>query len=128
LFNDVYFLEKNSKLKLLVKKHLTLFKQVGRINNILEKKELNKNTIQILALNEKISVRFNEDINLASQKQGILQKLAILEKQADVLKNKLNNQSYLKNAPKEIVKNDKKLLYEITIEDAKLRSIVSSIN
>tara|TARA_X000001036_G_scaffold428702_1_gene458842 strand:+ start:33 stop:2681 length:2649 start_codon:yes stop_codon:yes gene_type:complete len=128
LFSDVFFLEKKSKLKLLVKKHLTLFKQVGRINNILEKKELNKNTIQILALNEKISVRFNEDINLASQKQGILQKLAILEKQADVLKNKLNNQSYLKNAPKEIVKNDKKLLYEITIEDAKLRSIVSSIN
>ncbi|MDC0530532.1 hypothetical protein OAN91_04345, partial [Pelagibacteraceae bacterium] len=64
----------------------------------------------------------------ASQKQGILQKLAILEKKSNVLKNKLNNQLYLKNAPKEIVKNDKKLLNEITIEEAKLRSIVSSIN
>jgi valyl-tRNA synthetase len=128
LFSDVFFLEKKSKLKFLVKKHLTLFKQVGRVNYILEKKELNKNTIQILALNEKISVRFNEDINLASQKQGILQKLAILEKKSNVLKNKLNNQLYLKNAPKEIVKNDKKLLNEITIEEAKLRSIVSSIN
>ena len=32
------------------------------------------------------------------------------------------------NAPKEIVQNDKKLVKELTIEDEKLRSIVSSIN
>ena len=44
------------------------------------------------------------------------------------LKNKLNNKSYLKNAPKDIVQNDKKLLKELTVEDNKLRSIVSSIN
>ena len=128
LFNDVYFLEKNSKLKALVKKYLTLFKQVGRINNILENKEVNKNTVEILALNEKISIKFHEDVDLTSQKQGILQKLVNLEKKSNGLKNKLNNQAYLKNAPKEIVQNDKKLLNELTIEDEKLRSIVSSIN
>ena len=33
-----------------------------------------------------------------------------------------------KNAPKEIIKNDQKLLNELTIEDEKLRSIVLSIN
>ena len=32
------------------------------------------------------------------------------------------------NAPKEIVQNDKNLVEELTIEDEKLRSIVSSIN
>ena len=42
--------------------------------------------------------------------------------------NKLKNKAYVKNAPKEIVQNDKKLLKELTIEDSKLRSIVSSIN
>ena len=52
-----------------------------------------------------------------SQKDGILQKLAKLEKQYNGLKNKLNNQAYLKNAPKEIIKNDQKLLHELTIED-----------
>ncbi|MDA8676829.1 hypothetical protein N9L63_01940 [Candidatus Pelagibacter bacterium] len=57
-----------------------------------------------------------------------MQKLAKLEKQSNGLKNKLNNQAYLKNAPKEIIKNDQKLLDELTIEDEKLRSIVSSIN
>jgi valyl-tRNA synthetase len=126
LFSDVYFSEKNSKLKSLVKKHLTLFKQVGRINNILEKNTIN--SIEILTINEKISIKFSEDIDLASQKDGILQKLEKLEKQSNALKNKLNNKGYLKNAPKEIVRNDKKLLNELTIEDEKLRSIVSSIN
>jgi valyl-tRNA synthetase len=41
---------------------------------------------------------------------------------------KLQNKAYLKNAPKEIVKNDKDLLKDLIIEDNKLRSIVSSIN
>ena len=128
LFSDIYFIEKKSKLNPLVKKHITLFKQVGRIDDILKKKEVDKNTIEILALNEKISLKFNEDIDLISQKQTILQKLDNLEKQITGLRNKLNNKAYLKNAPKEIVQNDKKLLKELTVEDDKLRSIVSSIN
>ena len=128
LFSDVYFSEKNSKLDILVKKHITLFKQVGRITNIFKNKEVNKNTIKILTLNEKIALKFSEDIDLTSQKQNILQKLANLEKQMNGLKNRLNNKGYLKNAPKEIVQNDKKLFKELTIEDNKLRSIVSSIN
>ena len=109
-----------------MKKHSSLFKQVGRIKNILEKKEIN--SLEILTLNEKVSIKFSEDIDLISQKESILQKLAKLEKQSNGLNNKLNNQAYLKNAPKEIVQNDKKLLKELTIEDEKLRSIVSSIN
>ena len=45
-----------------------------------------------------------------------------------MLNNKLKNKAYVKNAPKEIVQNDKILVEELTIEDEKLRSIVSSIN
>ena len=110
-----------------MKNNITLIKQIGRINNILKNKEINKNTINILSLNEKISLKFNEDIDLVSQKQRILQKLANLNKQTIGLKNKLSNKAYLKKAPKDIVQNDKKLLKEITIEDEKLRSIVTSI-
>jgi valyl-tRNA synthetase len=128
LFSDVYFIEKKSKLSLLAQKHINLFKQVGRVNKILEEKEVDKNTIEILTLNEKISIKFNEDIDLASQKESILQKLANLEKKINGLQNKLNNRAYLKNAPKSIVQNDKRLLKQLTIEEDKLRSIVSSIN
>ena len=121
------FFEKSSKLNILVNNHITLVKQVGRINNIFKEKETN-NTIEILVLNEKISLKFNEDIDLISQKKNILQKLSNLENQINRLKNKLNNKAYLKNAPTNIVQNDKKLLKELTVEDEKLRSIVSSIN
>ena len=128
LFCDISFSEKSSKLNLLVKKNITLVKQVGRINNILQNNETNKNAIKILVLNEKVSLRFSEDIDFASQKQNIMQKLTNLEKQTNIIKNKLKNKAYLKNAPKDIVKNDKRLLEELTIEDEKLRSIVTSIN
>ena len=49
-------------------------------------------------------------------------------KQIAGLNNKLKNKAYLKNAPKEIVQNDKKLVKDLIVEDEKLRSIVSSIN
>ena len=128
LFCDVFFVEKSSKLNLLIKKNITLVKQVGRINSFLKKNVTTKNTIKILALNEKVSLKFSEDIDLASQKQSILQKLANIEKQTNIIKNKLTNKAFLKNAPKDIVKNDKRVLGELTIEDEKLRSIVTSIN
>ena len=89
---------------------------------------INNNTIEILSQNEKISLNFNENIDLASQKMRIYQKIENLNKQIKTLDNKLKNKAYVKNAPKEMVQNDKKLLKELTIEDSKLRSIVSSIN
>ena len=57
-----------------------------------------------------------------------MKKLANIEKQTNIIKNKLTNKAFLKNAPKDIVKNDKRVLGELTIEDEKLRSIVTSIN
>ena len=128
LFCDVFFLEKSSKLKSIIKNNFTFAKQVGRINKILDSKNIDKNSINILSMNEKISLKFNENIDLISQKQKISQKIDILDKQMNIIKNKLNNKAYLKNAPKEIVQNDKRLLKELTVEDNKLRSIVSSIN
>jgi len=128
LYCEVFFMEKTSKLKSLLKNNLILAKQVGRINDISKSKLSDKNTVQILSMNEKISLKFNENIDLISQKQRISQKINKLDKQMNSLRNKLNNKFYLKNAPKDIVQNDKKLLKELTVEDNKLRSIVSSIN
>ena len=127
LFCDVLFLEKSSKLKSIIKDNFQLVKSVARINNIFNKKTADKNTINILSQNEKILLSFNEDIDLVSQKEAILKKISTLNKQINNLENKLKNKAYLNNAPKEIVQNDKKLLKELSIEDNKLRSIVSSI-
>ena len=102
--------------------------ELGQNFNVLKSKKIDNNTIEILSQNEKISLNFNENIDLASQKIRISQKIENLNKQINALDNKLKNKAYVKNAPKEIVQNDKKLLKELTVEDSKLRSIVSSIN
>ena len=57
-----------------------------------------------------------------------MEKIVKIKNQIEALNNKLKNKGYTKNAPREIVQNDKKLLKELTIEDEKLRSIVLSIN
>ena len=105
-----------------------MIKQVGRVTSIIKNKQVNKRLIDIYVLKEKISLGFSEDVDLGSQKQRILQKIDGIKKQIDDLNNKLKNKAYIKNAPKEIVQNDKKLVKELTVEDEKLRSIVSSIN
>ena len=128
LYCDIYFLEKHSKLNRIVQANLEFAKHVGRINDIIRSKKTDNNAIEILSQNEKISLSFKEDIDLKSQKKIITQKVENLKKEIITLEKKLKNPAYIKNAPKEIVQNDKKLLKELTIEDSKLRSIVSSIN
>ncbi len=107
---------------------MNLVKQVGRISDILENKNIDKNNIDILVLKEKLTLKFNENIDLSSQKTRILQKIEAINNQISNLNIKLKNKAYIKNAPKEIVQNDKKIVKELTVEDEKLRSIVSSIN
>ena len=124
---DLFFSEKSTSLQKLVKDNFNMISRVGRISKIIKEKKENKNTVEILVLNEKISLIFNENIDLLSQKENIMKKLENLEKKINSLNNKLDNKEYLINAPKEIVQNDKNLVKELTIEQVKLRSIVSSI-
>jgi len=125
---DLIFIEKSKKLKLLINQNIRIFKQVGRVSSLLNQKTFSKNMIEILVLKEKLSLKFNDDIDIISQKNKILQKIETIKEKINKLSNKLQNKAYLKNAPKEIVQNDKDLLRDLTIEDSKLRSIVSSIN
>ena len=128
LYCDIFFDENSGKLKKLVNANINLVKHVGRVSNVLTSKTKSKNSLDILVLKEKLSLSFNEDINLVSQKERILHKIDSINKQIIDLDNKLKNKAYVTKAPKEIVQNDKNLLKELTIEDKKLRSIVSSIN
>ena len=128
LYCDISFSEKSSKILKLIQKNLNLIKQVGRVNDISKSKNNDKNSIDILVLKEKISLTFNENLNLISQKEKILHKIENINKKISNLNNKLKNKAYVQNAPKDIVQNDKNLVKELTIEDKKLRSIVSSIN
>ena len=50
-----------------------------------------------------------------------------LDDKVGTLKKKLENESFLKNAPKQIVEKEKKVLIEYEIELKKLNSILNSI-
>ncbi len=128
LYCDLHLPEKRGQLKKIIDENINLIKQVGRINDIKNKNFEGQNSINILVSKEKVSLRFDEDVDLLSQKQRILLKLQNIRKKIETLNNKLKNKGYLQNAPKDVVLNDKKLVKELTVEDEKLRSIVSSIN
>ena len=63
----------------MINSNLNLIKQLGRINNITKISTGDKNTIDILVLKEKLSLKFEEDVDLASQKKRILQKIELLK-------------------------------------------------
>jgi len=128
LYCDIIFLEKSIKMKKLINENINIIKQVGRVNKLLNKNNAKKKIIEILVEKEKLGLSFDENIDISSQKNRILKKLEHIKIQKNKLNAKLSNKAYLKNAPKEIVKNDKDLLKDLIIEDNKLRSIVLSIN
>ena len=128
LYCDMVILENSKKLKILINENINLIKQVARVSDLLDQKDLNKNSIKILVLKEKLALKFNEDVDIMSQKNKILKKIEVIENQKKQLNFKLQNKAYLKNAPRTVVQNDKDLLKDLIIEDSKLRSIVSSIN
>ncbi len=128
LYCGIILSKRQNKLKKIINNNIDLIKHVGRVSGILNSYKNKKNIIDILVLKEQISLKFGEEINFDTQMEGIRKKLNNIEKQINALDIKLKNKAYLKKAPKNIVENDKKLIKELTIEDKKLRSIVSSIN
>ena len=128
LFCDIIFTVKSKTINKLINRNIEIIKRVGKVDKLIVQQNQINNTIEILVLKEKLALKFNEDIDMSFQKNRILEKVKNLENKIKNLTNKLKNKAYLKNAPKNIVQNDKDLLSDLTIEENKLRSIVSSIN
>ena len=131
LFCDIFFQEKSKSIEKLINQNLDIIKQVGRIN-VINKDQKDqkdqKNSVEILVLKEKLSLKFDENIDIIFQKNKIVEKINNLKAKINALNKKLENKAYLVKAPKNIVENDKAVLSDLIIEENKLRSIVSSIN
>ncbi len=106
--------------------NLNVLKRLGRINNI-HKASLNKNDIKIIVGVDTISLYFDKDIDLVEQKSKISNKVNNLMKKISILNQKLQNKSFLDNAPSSIVQKEKKSLINSNIELKKLNSILNSI-
>ena len=125
---DIVYFQESKKTKKFINNNVEIIKQVARVNKIVLNSINNNSIIQIIVLKEKIGLRFETNIDLNSQKYKLVDKLKELEKKIFSLNQKLDNINYVKKAPKNIVTNDQVLLKDLKIEEAKLKSIVSSIN
>ena len=124
---DIIFKDKSKIVRNLILKNTEIIKQMGRINEVSEGSKLDK-SFEILVLKEKLSLKFDENVDILSQKSKLENKINILINKIENLEKKLKNKAYIKNAPKEIVLADKTSFKDLNIEVNKLRSIVESIN
>jgi valyl-tRNA synthetase len=126
-FIDVSIHELDKKKKNIIVDNITVFKRLGRVRNINQKK-LDRQGINIIVGVETVTLYFSDSINLSNQKLKLSKKFKELENKVNNLSNKLKNKSFLENAPKTIVLRDKKSLINYNVELKKLNSILNSIN
>ena len=125
-FIDVSIGELNKDKKDIINKNISVFKRLGRISNIYDSK-INKHSINIIVGIDTLSLYFDKDVNLHEQKLKLSSKAKELNNKLFNLKKKLENKSFLKNAPKLIIQNEKNSLLKYNIELKKLNSILNSI-
>jgi len=125
-FIDVSTDELNLEKKAIINDNMNVFKRLGRVENIDNSKLENKG-VKIIVGGETIILYFDQNLNLSEQKQKLSSKIKDLENKTVSIKNKLKNKSFLKNAPKQIVRSEKNALIDYEIELKKLNSIINSI-
>ena len=125
-FIDVSIVELSTSKKSIINDNLNVFRRLGRVSNISDS-ETGKNGVKIIVGGETLILYFDQSLNLREQKQKISNKVKDLDQKISRAGEKLKNKSFLKNAPKLIVTNEKKALIDYKIELKKLNSILNSI-
>ena len=125
-FIDVSTAELSPSKKNIINDNLNVFKRLGRVSNVSHSK-LSKNGVKIIVNRETLILYLDQSLDLKEQKQKILNKFRDLNQKISAVSEKLKNKSFLKNAPKQIVENEKKALIDYKIELKKLNSILNSI-
>ena len=125
-FIDISLEDLKKDKKDIINNNLNVFKRLGRITNVLNSK-LDKNGVNIIVGVDTVTLYFDKDINLHDQRLKILNKTRDLESKILILMKKLENKSFLLNAPKNIVQKEKDSLLKNKIELKKLNSILNSI-
>jgi len=125
-FIDISVEDLKKDKKDIINNNLDVFKRLGRVTNVHNAK-LSKNGVNIIVGTDSVTLYLNESINLSDQKIKISKKISDLDTKVIGLKKKLENKSFLNNAPKDVIKKEKNLLLQYIIELKKLNSISNSI-
>jgi len=125
-FLDISIFELNYNKRRVINDNLSVFKRLARVSDV-SSANLSKNGVKIISGQETIKLYFKQALNLNAQKINLSSKIKVLDSKIYAINNKLNNKSFLKNAPKVIVASEKKALLDYQIELKKLNSIINSI-
>ena len=115
----------NRKDSKLISDNIIFLSKLARINKICE--NIDKNFISIIVDGRKISIKFEDSVDINKQKLIIDKKISNLMKIIEISKNKLNNVNFIQKAPKDIIDKEKELLKSNSLELNKLKEIVSVI-
>ena len=125
-FIDISTAELSSNKTNIINDNLIVFKRLGRVSKVVNTTS-GDNGVKIIVGGETLILYFDQNLDLRDQKQKISNKVNELTSKINKIVEKLKNKSFLKNAPKHIVDNDKKALLNYKIDLKKLNSILNSI-
>jgi len=125
-FIDISTHELSPSKALIIENNLNVFKRIGRVLEV-SSSMLKKNGIKIISRGETITLYLDQSLDLNEQKRIIFDKVKEFNQKITSSKGKLNNNSFLQNAPKNIVLKEKKALIDYEIQLKKLNSILNSI-
>ena len=115
----------NKKDSKLITDNIIFLSKLARINKIRE--NIDKNFISIIVDGRKISIKFEDSVDINKQKLIIDKKISNLVKIIEISKNKLNNGNFIQKAPKDIIDKEKELLKSNSLELDKLKEIINTV-
>ena len=115
----------NKKDSKLISDNIIFLSKLARINKICE--NIDKNFISIIVDGRKISIKFEDSVDINKQKLIIDKKISNLVKIIEISKNKLNNDNFIQKAPKDIIDKERELLKSNSLELDKLKEIVKTV-
>ena len=125
-FASLHLNETSKNFQKLITNNINIVKRLGRIQDIDFVKNVNESIIKIVIVDENVKIKFESNVNLDDQKavqikkqQEIINKISISEK-------KLENVSFVENAPKNIVDNEREMLSNYKIDLEKINNILRS--
>jgi len=125
-FIDISIKELSFQKIAIIKDNLSVFKRLARVSEV-SSSEPNKNGVKIFVKGETVTLYFDQNFDLKEQKVKISNKIQDLDNKIVTIGRKLKNKSFLKNAPKQIIIKEKRVLIDCKIQLKKLNSILNSI-
>ena len=127
-FCNVFLNNTSKNFQILIKENLEIIKRLGRIKEIDFTSSSKISVINMIIADENVRIQFENTVNLNDQKEIQLKKQKEILNKISISEKKLNNPSFVQNAPKNVVDNEKEMLSNYQIDLNKIINILRSFS